>query len=110
MAVSEDYVDYVRELLAWVTGLGSKRMFGGVGMSSEGVSFAVLIDDTLYLKADDRNRPMFEAGGAEIFSFQRQGKTQTMSYWSVPGDVLEDPDLLRQWAETALDAAFRAKR
>ncbi|MCB1736173.1 MAG: TfoX/Sxy family protein [Gammaproteobacteria bacterium] len=109
MSVSQDYEAYVRELFAWVPGLGARRMFGGVGLSSEGANFAVLIDDTLYLKADESNREMYQTGGAEIFRYLRQGKTQTMNYWSVPGDVIEDMPLLRIWAESALAAALKAK-
>ena len=33
-----------------------------------------------------------------------------MSYYPVPADVLDDPDLLSTWARKTLDAARNAKK
>ena len=110
MSVTSEYLAYVRDLLGWVPELRSRHMFGGVGLYSGERFFAILADDTLYLKADDASRPLFRDGGAEAFSYLRQGKACALDYWSVPAEVLEEPDLLRQWGTAALDAALRAKR
>jgi DNA transformation protein len=33
-----------------------------------------------------------------------------MQYYEVPAEVLEDPEALRPWVESAMDVARRAKR
>jgi len=66
---------HVRELLGWVPELRSRHMFGGVGLYSGERFFAILTDDTLYLKADDASRPLFRDGAAEAFGYLRQGKS-----------------------------------
>jgi DNA transformation protein len=82
-------------------------MFGGVGIYSGERFFALIADDTLYFKVDASTRPDFEARG--MGPFRPFGESHgAMQYYQLPEDVLEDPDMLRQWAEKALDVA-RAK-
>jgi len=109
-SVTSEYLEYVRDLLEWVPELRSRHMFGGVGLYSGERFFAILADDTLYLKADDASRPLFRDGAAEAFGYLRRDKTCALDYWSVPARVLEEPELLRQWGTAALDAALRGKR
>ncbi len=110
MPVSPDYLEYIKEQLAWLPALSHRRMFGGIGLYADGWFFAILVDDTLYLKADDAHRATYSSAGAEPFRYQRDGKTAQMDYWSPPAEVLEEPDALRAWVELALGAARRQKR
>ncbi|MDE2585460.1 MAG: TfoX/Sxy family protein, partial [Betaproteobacteria bacterium] len=61
MAVSREYLDYLLESLAPLGRVVAKRMFGGTGLFLDGLMFAIVIDDQLWLKADDRNRAEFTA-------------------------------------------------
>lgn len=82
----------------------ARPMFGGVGIYSGELFFALIADDTLYFKVDDSTRPEFEARGMEPFRpFGDSGGT--MQYYQLPEDLLEDPDLLRPWAEKAVAVA-----
>ncbi len=108
MSVSDEYLDYLRDLLEWVPGLRSKRMFGGIGLYSDSGFFAILDQDSLYLKGDELNRELFSDGGGERFSYLKKGKPLSMNYWSVPADVLEEPEVLAVWVRAAMDAALRA--
>jgi DNA transformation protein len=82
-------------------------MFGGVGIYSGEIFFALIADDTLYFKVDDSTRPDFVARGMGPFRlFGDDGGT--MQYYQLPEDLLEDPDALRPWAEKAV-AIARAK-
>ena len=111
MPVSDGYIEHVKDLLQDFPPLRVKRMFGGAGVYSGNLFFAILVDDELYLKADDLNRAHYEAQGLQPFTFtMKGGRSATMSYYPVPVDVLEDPDLLRDWVRMALHAAHRAKR
>ncbi|WP_340645636.1 TfoX/Sxy family protein [Phenylobacterium sp.] len=107
MAVSPEFVDYILEQLQPLGGITHRRMFGGVGLSRHALFFALIAEDTLYLKVDDANRAAFEAAGCE--PFKPFGGDKAMSYWSAPLDALEDPDLLAAWAGKGLEAAARAK-
>ena len=83
-------------------------MFGGVGIYSGDLFFALLANDTLYLKVDDSNRPDFEARGMGPF-LPFGDERDKMQYYEVPADLLEDPDALRPWAEKAIAVAAKKK-
>ncbi len=84
-------------------------MFGGVGVYAGDLFFALMADDTLYLKVDDATRTRFEARG--LGPFRPSGPDgEVMQYYEVPGDVLEDVELLGPWIEDAIAVASRAKR
>lgn len=108
MAVTEEYREFVLDQLGRVLPVTWRRLFGGVGIYGDGLFFAVIDDDTLYFKVDETNRPDFEALGMEPFRPIPDAKP--MAYFAVPGDVLEDVELLGRWIEKALDVARRAKR
>jgi len=107
LAVSPDYLAYVLEQLEPLGGISHRRMFGGVGLSWRDLFFALVAEDTLYLKVDDVTRADFEAAGCE--PFRPFGGDRPMSYFNAPLDALEDPDALADWARKAIDAAARAK-
>jgi DNA transformation protein len=92
-----------------------RSMFGGIGIYSEGIFFALISSEgTLYFRVDDTNRPDFEKAGSEPFQFsshmkKRAGEPIITSYWRVPEKVLEKPATLRKWAEKALHAAQAAR-
>lgn len=108
MAVSQGYVDYVLEQLEGLGDVSGRRMFGGYGIYCDGLFFALIADDVLYLKVDDTNRPDFEARGLQPFR-PYPDKPDTMQYYPVDSEVLEDRERLHAWAGRSLDVARRAK-
>lgn len=108
MAVSPNFHAFVLEQLQRGMPVTSRRMFGGVGVYSEGRFFALIDDDRLYLKVDDTNRADFEQAG--MGPFRPFGDERAMQYYEVPAEVLEEADELHRWAERAIDAAQRAKK
>jgi DNA transformation protein and related proteins len=82
-------------------------MFGGHGLYCDGAFFAIVLDDVLYLKADDQSRPRFVAAGLEPFVYQRQGKRASLGYYRAPPEALESPDAALAWGREALGAALR---
>lgn len=110
MAVSPTFRTYVLDQLGRVaTGIRSRGMFGGVGIYSGDVFFALIDDDTLYLKVDDGNRPDFEAAGMGPFRPFGEGG-EVMQYYEVPAELLEGGEQLGTWVEKAIEVARRAKR
>jgi DNA transformation protein len=106
--MSDDFVDYVMELLGPFGTVGARRMFGGHGVYLDGLMFAIVSEDTLYLKADEMNRIEFEQAGCEIFGYARKGRRATLGFFRAPEDAMESPELMLPWARTAYAAALRA--
>ncbi|MEE8332414.1 MAG: TfoX/Sxy family protein [Alphaproteobacteria bacterium] len=87
----------------------ARSMFGGFGLYLDGVMFALIAFDRLYFKIDDANRQDFIEAGTQAFSYQGKTRRIEMSYYELPGAVLDDPAELIDWAGRACDAARRAK-
>jgi len=108
--VSEEYLAYVLEQLAGVGRLTSRRMFGGAGIYCGGLFFALIFRDQLYFKVDDTNRSEYEKRGMERFRPYADRPHLSMSYYSVPVDVLEDQEQLIAWGTCAVTAALNSTR
>lgn len=104
--MSRDYCDYVIDLLSPWAPVTAKGMFGGYGMYRQGQIFAIVIDDTLYFKVGEKNRPDYESAGSSPFTYVTKRKKIVMSYWRVPDEVLEDWEALPIWAEKAYQTAL----
>lgn len=118
MSVSKDFADYCCELLSGVGSPVAKRMFGGWGISVEGVTIAVIADLTklggtnekLYLKVDDVSKKQFEAAGGTRFEMlSKDGKSLGMNYYTPPDETMESPDAMLPWARLAFRSALEAK-
>jgi DNA transformation protein len=108
MAGSE-FVSYVVESLQPLGPVSARRMFGGHGIYLDGVMFALIASDQLYLKVDDANRAAYEAAGLEPFTYTGKGAPIRMSYHEAPGEGFDDPEVLCAWAREAYAAALRAR-
>jgi DNA transformation protein len=117
MAANRDFADYCCELLGSVGPCMAKRMFGGWGLSLEGLTFAIIADlgdgDKLWLKADADSTAQFEALQCQRFSYsgQKNGKSVNMSmgYYSAPVDAMESSLAMAPWARLALGSALAAQ-
>ena len=109
MALSPEFRALIEELLAPLGPVSVRRMFGGAGMFYEGVMFALISGDTLYLKTDDRNRARFEAEGCPPFTYRaKDGRNTVLSYFRAPERLIDEPDELLDWCRSAIEAALRA--
>lgn len=108
MAVSPEFRAFALESLGRVApAVTARGMFGGVGVYSAGLFFALIAGETLYLKVDDTNRGDFDAIG--MGPFLPFGGDKPMGYYELPADYLEDADRLRPWIDKAIDVARRAR-
>ena len=103
MAVSEQFLEYVRDQFSELGEVQSRKMFGGAGIYLDGRFFALVSDDELFLKVDDANRLRFERAGSHAFE-PWQGHVMN-GYWSVPADVLEDRARLAEWSQHSVKIA-----
>jgi len=113
MPTNADFANYCCELLASVGRCIPKRMFGGFGISTDGLTIAFLADlgdgEKLWLKGDDGTRSRYEAAGCKIFTYPMKGVTHSMNYFSSPEEAMDSLDAMRPWAALALDCALRAR-
>lgn len=110
MAVTDGFKDFVTDLLADFGPVSIRNMFGGAGVYADGVMFAILVDDSLYLKADKVSARAFEAEGMGPFTYEPAGKSPVaMPYWEVPPRLLEEPEELASWAREAHRIARASK-
>ena len=108
MAASPEYRDWVLEQLRGAGTVTGRAMFGGYGIYLDGLIIALIASDTLYFKVDDSNRGDYEAQGMGPFRpYGEQG--ESMQYYEVPADVLEDRQELVSWAHRAAAVSRRAK-
>jgi DNA transformation protein and related proteins len=102
MTVSARYKEFLEDLLANFGPVSIRNMFSGAGVYAEGVMFAIVVNDTFYLKADAVSARDFAAEGKTPFASRRKGRAPiALSYWEVPDRVLEDPEELAVWARRA---------
>lgn len=104
------FVEGLHDVFARFGAVTTRRMFGGHGVFHEGLIFALVADDVLYLKADDASADAFHRLGLGPFLYDKAGKTMAMSYYLAPEGILDDPEEARAWAVLAFEAALRAKK
>jgi DNA transformation protein len=110
MAVTEGFKDLVKDLLAEFGQVTIRNMFGGAGVYYDGVMFAILDGDVLYLKTDETSARAFREEGMEPFTYVMEGKgAVAMSYFEVPTRLLEEPDELVAWTREAYRIACASK-
>jgi DNA transformation protein len=112
VAVSQEYLSYVLEQLDGLGRISFRRMFGGVGIYRGELFFALLFEDQLYFKVGDADRAEYEKRRMQRFKPYADRPELSMTYYTVPVEVLEDRDELRVWGQRSVATAlssFNAK-
>jgi DNA transformation protein and related proteins len=107
VAVSQEYLRYVLEQLGGLGRITSRRMFGGAGIYCGELFFALVFEDQLYFKVGDANRAEYEERGMQRF---KPRPKLSMTYYTVPVDVLEDSEQLREWGKRSVGAALSSAK
>ena len=118
MRAGEGGTRYLEFVLEWLSPLGritSRGMFGGYCLYCDGVVFALVAEDTLYLKVDDATRPRFEALGLRPFRpfadrpALAERYSAVMQYYPPPPEFFEDSAVMKEWGTAAVETGKRAK-
>lgn len=110
MTVTASYRAFVLERLQRaLPDIRGRDMFGGVGFYAGTTFFALIGNDVLYFKVDERTRTEFESRGMRAFRPFGEGG-EVMQYYEVPVDVIEDNDALREWASAAVAVGRKSKQ
>ena len=104
MAVTDEEIAFVEDLFADVGDISTRKMFGGLGIYADGTIFAVKMSDgALKLKGAGAMQDRFAAAGWDPWTYTRKdGAASSMPYWTMPDDVLDDPEAACHWAREAL--------
>ena len=104
-----DYIEYLHDVFARLGPITTRKMFGGYGVYHDGLMFALIADDTLYLKADSENTIHFENAGLGPFEYDKNGKRVRMSYFRAPDEIMDDRETAALWARRSFEAALRSQ-
>lgn len=105
-----DFVEHVLDMLREFGPVTAKSMFGGWGLYHEGLFFALIAEDMLYLKVDEENRGDFEAARLEPFVYEtKTGDRMVLAYHQAPAEAFDSREVMAQWAKSGYGAALRAK-
>jgi DNA transformation protein len=104
------FVDSLHEVFIEFGPIQPRAMFGGYGIYHQGLMFALVADNELFLKVDPASAGWFDEFGLETFTYAKNGKPMKMSYRRAPDDVFDDPLQAKLWAGRAFEAALRARR
>lgn len=106
MVASDGFADYLREQLAPLGRIALRRMFGKTGVFCQGLMFAIVADDALYVRVDAQSRAAFQEAAPPL-TYARRGRRIDLPFWRVPDRLMDEPEALVGWARIALAAAGR---
>jgi DNA transformation protein and related proteins len=105
--------EFIRDVFAQFGPVTVRRMFGGAGIYSDGLMFALVFDGAIYLKVDEASIPDFEREGSQPFVYHRKSTGRiaqhALPYWRLPERLYDDPDELAVWAARAVAIQERKK-
>lgn len=108
--VTDPFVLHACELLSSLGPYKATRMFGGYGLSVDGMNVGLIAWDTLFLKTNADTEPQWQAAGGRPFEYQARGRAMRLHYFTPPDEALESPALMAPWARLALAAAVAARQ
>ena len=108
--MANGFQDLLAELFDQIDGVSFRKMFGGIGIFRQGIMFALVDDETLYLRADETSSIDFKAESCGPFVYDGKNRPHIMPYWRLPERLYDEPDDFRRWALNAFAVAERARR
>ena len=109
MLVNTEFREYVLDQLSGLGVFETKNMFGGTAVLRNGVAFAKIKHGSLWLKVDDGNINDFIDKGMVQYTYGKDN-SRKLNFYETPSEVLEDADMLIQWATKACEAANRSRK
>ncbi|MBN9410343.1 MAG: TfoX/Sxy family protein [Burkholderiales bacterium] len=105
----DPFVLHCCELLGTLGPCRARRMFGGWGLSVDGLPLGLILGDTLYLKVTPgEEQPWLEAG-CTPFLYEARGRLVNLNYYTAPDSAMESPAEMAPWARRALASAIKAR-
>jgi DNA transformation protein and related proteins len=108
----DGFTTHIVDLLKPWCDVEPRRMFSGVGLFANGLMFAIIFDDMLFLKdsKDENGKPIKTPFKKEYVEYERQGKTIQLGYFQAPGRALDDSRYLIELAKASYQSASKKRR
>lgn len=110
MSTSQEYIEYISDLLSPLGAIEIKRMFGGALLKVEDRQLGVILEDTLYFKVvDPELQDKYRRLGSKQFSYTRRDKDQPViikNWWQAPEEALDNEAELVALGEEVLAQAY----
>lgn len=90
------FIALVLDALCDVPDLTWRAMFGGYGLYSQSIFFAIVWDKQLFFRVDRTTEKKYIRKGSQPFVFSDTQKV--FSYYQVPEDVFSSRKLVAKWA------------
>lgn len=103
----DGFTRHVLDLLEPWQPVEARRMFGGIGLYSLGLMFAIIFDEMMWFKEsyDEDGKPIKAKFKKEYFAYERDGRIIEMGYYEVPERAFDDGAFMIQLAEQAFRSA-----
>ncbi|ODP98819.1 MULTISPECIES: TfoX/Sxy family DNA transformation protein [Salinivibrio] len=85
----------------------SRSMFGGFGLFCEDTMFALVVNNTLHLRAGKENETLLKKQGLTPYVYKKRGFPVVTKYFAIPDAWWDDHQKLINEAKSALDVAIR---
>ena len=109
-----EFAAFVEDVFREFGEVHCRKMFGGYGVFYQGTMFALIAEDTLYLKTDKASAEYYRTRDLPQFQYTREGKPYKMSYFQAPEEIFDDPSeaviLAKQAYAIALQSAADTAR
>jgi len=106
MSVSQEYLEYVLDLLSPIGHVDTSRMFSGVLLKVGGKQLGILFNQTLYFKVTDLNlQEEYKEKGSVQFTYTRKDTVDPVvikNWWSAPESAMDNGEEIVRLAETVL--------
>lgn len=87
----------------------SRSMFGGFGIFADDTMFALVVNDKLHIRADDKLASQFKSEGLEPYVYKKRGFPVVTKYFALTDDVASCPTRALALAQSALAIAKKEK-
>lgn len=101
-----EFIEFIIESLSASGLIQAKRMFGGYGIYKNNVIIGIIINNELYFKTSKETETEYIEYNSHQFSYDKNGKTVKLCYWKVPDEILENRELLKDFANTAYNVSL----
>lgn len=101
------FLEKVLEKLEPLGHIKSRAMFGGYGIYYKEVIFAIIAENELYFRVDEKTRKEFEQYSSHPFVYEGKKKPIEMPYMTLPDAVFNNKAQLKAFVEQAYETSLR---
>lgn len=103
-----EFTAFILDQLYPLQAISIRKMFGAECLFRYGKMFAIIENNQLYIKANEKNKEYFIRENCLQFSYTTTRKSQKMvvylSYYQIPEIALEEADQLKYWVKLGFEA------